>query len=77
MNLCLWWLAAADLCYLVTLASTSTVASFVELVDADFLKQYDAYSRLYMSGRVSTINNDTTVNDFMSIAFLHSTNTYT
>ena len=56
MNLCLWWLAAADLCYLLSLASTHTAGRLVELVDPEFFKRFDAYSRVYVSGRLSMVS---------------------
>ena len=54
MNLCLWWLAAADLCYLVSLSAITTASLLIELVDPEFSKEYETNSTLYMSGGLST-----------------------
>ena len=50
MNLCLWWLAVADLLYLLSVAGAGTAASLIELVDPEFSEKYYAYSKLYLSG---------------------------
>ena len=52
MNLCLWWLAVADLLYLLSVAAGRTVASLIDLVDPEFSGQYYVYSMLYLAGKL-------------------------
>ena len=49
MNLCLWWLAVADLLYLLSVAAAGTAVSLIELMDPEFSEKYGAYS-MYLSG---------------------------
>ena len=61
MNLCLWWLAVADLLYLLSVAAAGTAASLIELVDPEFSEKYAAYSMLYLSGVSRTISYSSTL----------------
>ena len=52
MNLCLFWLAVADLGYLLCRAVNCSQV-FVGLVDPVFAQEYTVKTNLYMTGRPS------------------------